>query len=69
MHIEGLREDIVAVLTKYKDTNGFSGITLSAEQVEVLRQWYRRTHNHSFDKNCDDCIRNTVNRIIAKYSI
>lgn len=67
MQIEGLRQDITDVLVKYKESAGFSGITLSNEQVETLRQWYRRTHGLSFDKNCDDCIRNTVNRIISRH--
>lgn len=65
--IDGLREDIVAEIVRYKDSAGFSGINLDSEQVEALRQWYRRTHGLSFDKQCDDCIRNTINRIIAKY--
>jgi hypothetical protein len=67
MQIEGLRQDIVDEITKYKESAGFSGITFSAEQVEVLRQWYRRTHGQSFDKYCDDCVRNTVNRIISRH--
>jgi hypothetical protein len=67
MNIPNLREDIAAELKKYHDTDGFSGITLNGEQIEVLRQWYRRNHQRSFDKNCDDCVRNTIKRIINLY--
>jgi hypothetical protein len=68
MRIPNLREDIERELVKYKETEGMSGITLSDEQIEQLRQWYRRNHQMSFDKNCDDCIRNTINRIINLYA-
>lgn len=67
MQIEGLDKEISDAIVKYKETAGFSGITLSIHQLERLRQWHRRTHGLSFDINCDDCVKNTINRIIARH--
>lgn len=65
--IQELREDVLHAIVRYDQTNGLSGITLDNDQLETLRQWYRRYHHMSFDKQCDDCTRNTINRIISIY--
>lgn len=65
--INKLREDILLELKKYKETEGFSGVTLSSEQVEQLRQWARINLSQSFDKYCDDCVRNFINRTVNRY--
>ena len=52
--IPDLREDIALALHKYHETEGRSGITLTSEQLSVLREWYIKHHGRSFSKTCDD---------------